>query len=534
MINWKEMHGLHVISKLNEILNRWYGVEVFYSDSHGKIVSHQLEKDYEFKNHFLKIQMQLGLGHQYLQDDAESAIAALKNSKENHRIYESFFKHIKGVASPVTVEGEYLGTVLAYPFITDEITEEEKKELSKQLEECGANAADTQSAISHLRPLSGAAVGRLQELTELVSDEIVEFHEAISKREEKIQALNSELGNKYRYHTMIGKSKKMQNIYRLLEKISTSETSVFIQGENGTGKELVAKALHYYSPRKDHIFMAVNCSAFNDNLLDSELFGHVKGAFTGALKDKKGLFETANEGTLFLDEIGDTSLSMQVKLLRVLQEGTYLPVGATSPKQTDVRVVAATNKNIKEMMAKGEFREDLYYRINVIGVQLPPLRDRSEDIPILMEHFLKKKCDEMGQPMKSFAKECMEKIFDYHWPGNVRELENEVERLVVLAGEQKIINHDSLSPRILESTVATLQNIPNNVISINQKPLGINPRGKLKAALEEVEIMMIGEGLKRCHYNKSRLAKELGVSRASLIMKIDKYSLDKRNKAQAS
>ena len=190
--------------------------------------------------------------------------------------------------------------------------------------------------------------------------------------------------------------------------------------------------------------MAVNCSAFNDNLLDSELFGHMKGAFTGAHKDKKGVFEVSNGGTLFLDEIGDMTMSMQVKLLRVLQEGTFLPVGGTSPKKVNVRVIAATNKPLKEMIAKGLFREDLYYRINVINVALPSLRERFEDIPVLMDHFLEKKCAEMGLELKTWSKKTIEKLIDYKWPGNVRELQNEVERLVVLTGDDKNIPPDIL------------------------------------------------------------------------------------------
>ena len=417
MINWKEMRKLHVISKLREILGRWYGMEMIYADSQYHLQSAQKEKDYEAKNHFFKIQMHLRNGYEYLDQDIEKATEKLKAENQSSYLYEGFFKHIKGIASPVIVDSEYLGTVFAYPFISDEMTEDEKAELVHQLQECGVGPADIEGVFEHMKRLSANDISNLQDLTELVTDEIIEFHEEISKREERIQELNNELGSKYRYHMMIGKSKKMQVIYRLLEKISTSEASVFIQGENGTGKELVAKAIHYYSPRKDHIFMAVNCSAFNDNLLDSELFGHVKGAFTGAIKDKKGVFETANGGTLFLDEIGDTSLSMQVKLLRVLQEGTYLPVGSSTPRRTDVRIVAATNKNIKEMMAKGEFREDLYYRINVINVNLPPLRERSEDIPILIDHFLKKRCDESGLAMKTFNKKCLERMLDYRWPG---------------------------------------------------------------------------------------------------------------------
>jgi two-component system response regulator HupR/HoxA len=523
MINWKEMKNLHVISKLSEILNKWYGTELIWTDSHAKIQSGHLEKGREHKNLFFKLQLGMNHGHEFINQDIENIDEMLKDSNDQTVIFDSYFKHIKGVASKVIVDGEYMGTVIAYPFILDSVTEKEKGELVAQMGESGVSEADAKSAIAHLRSMNKTDVEYLPELVELVSEEIVEFHEEITKREERIQELNSELGDKYRYHMMIGKSKKMQKIYNLLEKVSSSEASVFIQGENGTGKELVAKAIHYYSPRKDHMFLALNCSAFNDNLLDSELFGHVKGAFTGAIKDKKGLFEQANGGTLFLDEIGDTSLSMQVKLLRVLQEGSFLPVGANSPKKTDVRIIAATNRNIKKMMETGEFREDLYYRINVFPVDLPPLRERKEDVPILMDHFLKKRCDEAGQAMKTFSKKCLEKMLDYHWPGNVRELENEVERVVVLAGEDKIITPDLLSPRILDAVGG-----PRGGAGVVR---GINTNGSLKAALEELEAIMIREGLKRCNFNKSKLSKELGISRASLIMKVDKYDLDKRKKA---
>ena len=240
------------------------------------------------------------------------------------------------------------------------------------------------------------------------------------------------------------------------------------------------------------------------------------------MKDKRGLFEQANGGTLFLDEIGDTSLSMQVKLLRVLQEGTFLPVGATSPKRADVRIIAATNKPIKEMMKSGEFREDLFYRISVINVDLPPLREREEDVPLLIDHFLDRKCEEGGMPMKQLSKKTLEKMLDYNRPGNVRELENEIERLVVLSGSDKTITPDMLSSRILdhgreEFTAAR----------------GVRTSGSLKDALEELEILMIKEGLKRCNFNKSKLSKELGISRASLIMKVDKYGLDKRKKLRS-
>lgn len=521
MINWKEMKNLHVISKLSEILHKWYGTELIWSDAHGKIKSSHLEKNYELRSPFFKSQLSMPHGHEFLHQDLEKTTDFLKGHKDASYICDSFFKHVKGVASKVIVDGEYMGTVFAYPFVMADIKDKEKKELIAQMVESGASEEDANLAFDNIKKMNDSDVEYIPELVELVSHEITEFHEEITARDQRINELNSELGDKYRYHTMIGKSKKMQEIYALLTKISNSEASVFIQGSNGTGKELVAKAIHYYSSRKDNMFLAVNCSAFNDNLLDSELFGHMKGSFTGAIKDKKGLFEQANGGTLFLDEIGDTSLSMQVKLLRVLQEGTFLPVGATSQKKTDVRIVAATNKDIKKMMADGDFREDLYYRINVINVNLPDLKERADDIPILMDHFLKKRCDEAGHPLKTFSKKCKEKILDYKWPGNVRELENEVERLVVLAGEDKILTPDLLSQRILDS-------VGGGASGSAGSARGVNTSGSLKVALEELETIMIKEGLKRCNFNKSKLSKELGISRASLIMKVDKYGLDKR------
>ncbi len=520
MINWQDLGKLHVVSKLEGILGKWFGVEMFYTDAHGKVWSDHTNKDYAFKSHFMKVQMQSAYGHDFLTEDIEKVVDQLAQGKDDVVVYQSYFKNVKGVAFPVKFEGEFAGAVFVYPFVMDTTTSAEMDELKKHMIECGTTPEDAAVACEKVKKMWPREMEYVRELGGLLAEEMMSFHEEISKRENQIHELSSQVGEKYRYHSMVGKSKKMQAIYALLEKISNSESSVMIQGENGTGKELVAKAIHFYSPRKDKMFLAVNCSAFNDNLLDSELFGHVKGSFTGAVKDKKGLFETANGGTLFLDEIGDTSLSMQVKLLRVLQEGTYLPVGATTPKKVDVRIVAATNKNLKEMMAKGEFREDLYYRINVINIGLPALRERHEDIPLLMEYFLKKRCDESGKAMKTYSKKCMEKMLDYPWPGNVRELENEVERLVVLSADEKTIGPENLSPRILDWGA-----------SAEPAFKGVNTEGTLKDALEQLEIMMIREGLKRCNFNKSKLAKELDISRASLIMKVEKYGLDKRTKA---
>ncbi|MGE3609698.1 MAG: sigma-54 interaction domain-containing protein [Bacteriovoracaceae bacterium] len=525
MIDWKAIKDLHTTKSLEKIIGNWYGLDVLYVDTQGRVQFIQ-SPDHNYKSPFFKLQMGHSFGHEWLESDIEKVMEFYKSSNEDSYEFNAFFPGTFGYSHKIVVDGEFCGAVVAYPYFKETSTSEELDAVAKKMVECGISAEDAKFAISKVKKFSGKFYSEMKDLVAIVADEVGTFHSEISKRESRIMDLNSELGNKYRYHNLIGKSKKMQQVYHLLAKVSNSESSILIQGENGTGKEMVAKAIHYNSPRKDAVFMAVNCSAFNDNLLDSELFGHVKGAFTGAIKDKKGVFEVANGGTLFLDEIGDTSPSMQVKLLRILQEGTYMPVGATTPKKVNVRVICATNKNLKEMIAKGEFREDLYYRINVINVALPSLRERQEDIPILMDYFLQKRCEESGLPLKTFSKKALEKMLDHTWPGNVRELQNEVERLVVLAGEDKMITPDMLSSRILEHGAENHGAHQGSGAGAFLK--GVNTSGSLKDALEELEILMIREGLKRCGFNKSKLAKELGISRAGLIMKVDKYGLDKR------
>ena len=528
MIDWKSIKELHVNKKLEQIIGGWYGVDIFYADEQGRVQFIQ-QADYVFKSPFFKLQMSQSFGHDWLEADVEKVFESFAAKDEAWVQFESFFPQVYGFAQKVVVDGDIHGAIFAYPYLKETCTTEDMEKVISKMCECGVAEADAKSAVTRMKKFSDRDFDKMKELVGIVADEVSTFHAEISKREARIMDLNSEIGNKYRYHNLIGKSKKMQQVYHLLSKVSNSESTILIQGENGTGKEMVAKAIHYNSTRKDSVFMAVNCSAFNDNLLDSELFGHVKGSFTGAVKDKKGVFEVANGGTLFLDEIGDTSPSMQVKLLRILQEGTYMPVGATTPKKVNVRVVAATNKPLKEMIAKGEFREDLYYRINVINVALPSLRERQEDIPVLMDFFLQKKCEEAGLPLKTFSKKCLEKMLDHKWPGNVRELQNEVERLVVLAGEDRTVTPDMLSARILESSESGGGSHHGGGSGLK----GVNTNGSLKDALEELEILMIREGLKRCAFNKSKLAKELGISRAGLIMKVEKYGLDKRAQKRA-
>ncbi len=244
------------------------------------------------------------------------------------------------------------------------------------------------------------------------------------------------------FHNIIGKSKPMKKIFEVIEQVAPTNSNILISGKSGTGKELVAKAIHYNSLRKDKIFLPINCGAISENLIESELFGHRKGSFTGAVSDKDGLFKVADGGTLFLDEIGDLPLSLQVKLLRAIEDRKFLPVGGTKAVKTNVRIIAASNQDIYEKTKKGEFREDLYYRLNVVEIKLPSLNERKEDIPLLVNHFVEKYCNEMGKPILGVNNEAMRKLISYNWRGGVRELENIIERAVIFAKEDKICIDD--------------------------------------------------------------------------------------------
>jgi len=322
------------------------------------------------------------------------------------------------------------------------------------------------------------------------------------------QYLRKELEEKYNFENLTGKSPEMKKVFHLISQVSQSMVNVLILGESGTGKELVARAIHYNSLRKKGPFIAFNASAIPETLMESELFGHKKGAFTGATSDKTGKFQLAHKGTIFLDEIGDMKHEMQVKLLRVLQEKEIDIVGGTKPVEIDVRIIAATNKNLEERVEEGTFRDDLYYRLNVITINLPPLRSRKSDIPFLAEHFLKKHCPD-GR-IKGLAGDVM-KIFEkYHWPGNIRELENIIERGIVLS-EGNLIETDSLPENLFTSLKKTRR------INIDWPEEGIS--------LEEVEKNLLQQALERANYNQTHAAKLLGIKRGALLYRLDKHKI---------
>jgi transcriptional regulator with PAS, ATPase and Fis domain len=322
----------------------------------------------------------------------------------------------------------------------------------------------------------------------------------------------------FAFDTIIGRSQSMAELYRIMSKVVETDVPVLITGESGTGKEVVATALHAHGPRHDKPFVVQNCSAFNENLLESELFGHVKGAFTGASRDKQGLFEVADGGTFFLDELGEMSPALQVKLLRVLQDGSFMPVGGTKQKRVDVRIIAATNRNLEEMVEKGTFREDLYYRLNVVNLRLPPLRDRAGDVPLLVDFFLAKMVTKTGSPKKAVSADAMVALESYAWPGNIRQLENELQRAQVMSGKDALIDLSCLSPSVVNSArVGTKAAQPVN-----------SPEGeaRLKDVLDSVERDMILAALKRCDGNKSEAARQLGISRSNLIAKAQNFGIE--------
>lgn len=511
-VRWSEFDKLHVIRRLRELVGKWWQIQINFTDTKGLLRGVPEGKFFNPLNPICKAVTEDSRGFESCRGTARQTTVDATRSKDARisRCHAGF----STITVPIRVEGKYVGSVFGDGFLVADSAQEQKARIKSYLErQFQGREQELSNYIEALPILSEKDIAYLTELIEMVVEEIIVSQKRVSDEQEKVGELSKELGTRYGFDRMIGKSAPMQDLYRLLDRVCDSDATVLINGENGTGKELIAKALHYNSRRKDKKFVVVNCGAFNENLLESELFGHVKGSFTGAVKDKKGLFEEADGGTLFLDEIGETSMSMQVKMLRVLQEGTFTPVGSTQSKRANVRILAATNRELQRMVKEGMFREDLFYRLNVINLIVPPLRERKDDIPILAEHFLNKFAKESGQK-KSIDKGTLERLLNHEWPGNVRELENEVERLCVLAGADEMISAELLSNHIVDNAK-------------NKYP-GYRVAGKLKDALEDLEKQMIRDGLERTRWNKSKLAKELGISRAGLIMKVEKYGLDKR------
>ncbi|MCC6740822.1 MAG: sigma 54-interacting transcriptional regulator [Planctomycetia bacterium] len=353
----------------------------------------------------------------------------------------------------------------------------------------------------------------LEEKVERQKTELTEVKADLSRSLQKLEL-------KYNYSNIVGRNAAMQEVFRLLDRVTDSNVPVLIQGESGTGKELVARAIHFNGPRKAARFVSENCAAITETLLESELFGHMRGSFTGATSDRKGLFELADGGTLFLDEIGDMSLEMQKKLLRTLQSGELRRVGGKDTIRVDVRIISASNKDLKDLIKEGKFREDLFYRLNVVTITLPPLRERRDDIPLLVEHILGALAKETGQARPTLDDESMRLLASYNWPGNIRELENELRRLVAMTADGHV------TAAMLKPEVRQTEPRRSLAPALGGKQL----KDVVKEVTEAVEKEAIQQVLKETGWVKTEASRVLGISRVTLDAKIDAYGLQKEEK----
>ena len=336
-------------------------------------------------------------------------------------------------------------------------------------------------------------------------------------------SMQGEAGSKYRFENIIGSSPRMQAVFRLIAQCAPTNTTVLITGESGTGKELIARAIHYNSLRKDQPIVPVDCMSLSENLLESELFGHVKGAFTGAVANKRGLLEVAEGGSVFLDEVGNIPLSIQAKLLRVIQEREFKAVGDTRTQSANIRLICATNRDLRAMVAEGAFRDDLFYRINIFPIRVPALRERREDIPALAHHFLKECSAEIGKPVARFSDDAMALLTSYDWPGNVRELENAVHRAVILASDE-VVRKAHLADLGAPSTAAAPR---------TGEELKRIKKAAREKSVEEIEKAFVLEALKRNAWNVTRSAEETGMQRANFQALMKKHGIRLRGAATA-
>jgi two-component system response regulator HupR/HoxA len=505
---------LHIVRQLRETIRKWWKIEIAFCDPEGYVADHAQGIVIPPHNDFCKASLGSKKGFAMCNHAVRDAIRECRaTGDESVHIGTACHLGFPIIVKPIVFEGEFRGALFCGGFLIQEDAAEAMEAVAGRAAGHGFRVDDPDGAIEGIPILQRRDVEYFKDLLETTVAEILVFARTMKQKEEHIALLESALTERHQFGNIIGKARVMQRVFNLLERIADADTTVLITGENGTGKELVAQALHYNSSRKDKPFVEINCSALTDTLLESELFGHVKGAFTGAIRDKKGLVEVADGGTLFLDEVGDMSPTMQPKLLRFLQEGSFLPVGETGNRQSDVRVLAATNRDLPTMVEAGTFREDLYYRLNVIPVQMPPLRERSEDIPLLCEHFLEKlkfAGKSKGTP-KRLQPEVLRDFYRREWHGNVRELESEIERLVVLSGDD-----EEIGPGLLD------------IEGGGRGPdlTSYRHRGSLEESVRALERDLIEAGLIQTHWNKSRLSRDLGISRTTLIKKIKEYGLE--------
>jgi two-component system, NtrC family, response regulator HupR/HoxA len=501
---WDGFEDFSVIKRLQEAVSERWSIKLNFTDALGYLRGVEAGKFFAPANPICEVIVRSEMGFQDRKATALKLTASFNVNFEKPRV-ETCTTGVSVIAVPVVIDNEFVGCAYADGFVVEDNAAAQYETIKNYLQR---NVPDSGVDPQELSTLNTKDVSFLTTLIQLVVDNLSESQNTIEVKKQTIGELSTEiLGEKHSFKKMIGESPLMKEVYLLLERAKDSKATILVNGDNGTGKELIASSLHYESKRKKAPFVAVNCGAFNENLLESELFGHVKGAFTGASADKKGLFEAAKNGTIFLDEIGETPLSMQVKLLRVLQEGTFMAVGGLKELKTNARVICATNRDLRKMIKDKTFREDLYYRLDVINIKLPSLKERKEDIPLLGAHFLKMHSN--GRDM-TFSESCMESMQSYSWPGNIRQLENEIQRMCILS-DSEILETTDLSDEIQKE--------------VRESGLNTEVKGKLKESIDSLEKDQIQNALDNHDGNKSAAAREMGITRSSLVQKIKKHAL---------
>ena len=501
---------LPVVSRLRRQIRAWWSIEVAFTNADGYVLDHARGFVVPPHNEPCRAELTSEDGFRRCNRSVADAVQATVASPPFlPRIIECHLR-FPVIVVPVVRDERAVGALFAGGFLVDDERERRSEAISEAIWQWRLRVDDS-DPIASVPLITRRDLAYLRDLMMTMADEVAPRMAATAGlTDEQSDETPSEVLAKA---NIVGGSRVLRDLGEQIALVAGSESTILVTGENGTGKELVARAIHVMSRRRERTFVVQNCSALNDNLLESELFGHVRGSFTGAARDKKGLFEVADGGTFFLDEVGDMTPTMQVKMLRVLQYGTFTPVGDTEIRVVDVRVVAATHRQLRTMVDEGHFREDLYYRLNVINLHLPPLRDRREDLPALCETFLERVARKARGPAKRLGAGVMDRFWGYAWPGNVRELENEIERLYVLSGTKDVISADLVSERIGTHSDPNIERV-------------VAARGSLAESVTAVQRLVIVEGLVRTGWNKRQLAGELGISRTTLLKKIREFGLE--------
>lgn len=513
MSDWTKIVESHVIRIFRKISYQWWGVNVQFYDEHGN----SKNTNTCFQNPLCKVITSAPKGKRRCSETYQKNLKKCRKNQEP--FFYSCYAGLQGFMLPILSKQKYVGTMIGSGIWIFESNDPMQKKYRETLIDIGFDQIELDRCYERLKMIDPYKKEYLTDFMKIVAGDVVAYGEILEEKNESTRKQTVLLDEMYRkkHKGIIGVSPAMKKVFDTLEFIERSESPVLIDGESGTGKELLAASVHYNSLRKEKMFVIQNCSAFTDTLLNSELFGHEKGSFTGAVSDKKGLFEIADKGTLFLDEIGDMHISIQAKLLRVLENGSFYRVGGTEQKKVNVRIIAATNKPLKELMEQGLFRKDLFYRINTIHITLPPLRERKEDILPLLDYFLDYFAITRGEAKKQMSPWTRKILQAYNWPGNVRELKNLIERLILFSGTSETIEPQHIPGEI------QAEMYPGFHTHDYAKP------AKLANALRMLEKNLVGDALKRTQWNKTHASQELGISRASLNNKIAEFDIQPNN-----